>query len=215
MRKIKRFLILAISVIFIAAGAVNQGFSSFFLSLPFVIIFIYALKGVLIKTKIVSIIIAAIIIMPLAWKHENNKIIYPWIGNEFIASGGWEAIQYEESYTGYSYETLVYKGADINEKYVISKRSVPCDVAWELTRVFVHHPDLNTLYYPVFSIAGYESTISGYELNNAFKSQFLKHRQISSSNELQSKWTNNLSLLMLWPVIPILLSNNCNFFVCI
>ncbi len=203
MRKTKQFLILFVCLIFIAAGAVNQGGSAFLFALPFVVAFIYVLRSFSIKTKITLIAVAAILIVPLAWKHEVNKMIYPWIGSEFIATCDWEAIQYEPGYTDYSYATLVQKGAEIDEQYVINRFEIPCDDTWELTRVFVQHPDLGTLYYPVFSIAGYEATMSGHALDDAFKSQMLVHSQIHSSGELQSEWTNSLSLLMMWVAIPI------------
>ncbi|CAV18409.1 Conserved hypothetical protein; putative exported protein [Vibrio atlanticus] len=207
MQKIKLFLVLIICVLFIASGAVNQGFSGFFMSLPFMITLIYTLKGCSFKVKVSSIVVVAILITPLVWKHEENKIIYPWIGDEFVADCGWKAVKYEQSYTGYNYETLIPKGAKVDEQYVISQRLISCDASWKLIRVFVHHPDLGTLYYPVFSITNVEATMSGYELNDAFEAKTLNHSQINYSYELQSEWTNNLSSLMMWPTIPILLLN--------
>ncbi|MGD8174292.1 hypothetical protein ACQEXU_21825 [Vibrio sp. TRT 21S02] len=211
-RKIRPILILSICVVFMMAGAANQGITGFIFSLPFVGLFIYKLKAFSVKAKIVSVITAAFLIAPLAWNHEKNKIIYPWLGDEFIASCGWEAIKYEKKFTGYSYTTLVPRGAEIYEKYVISRDPIPCDVPWKLTRVLVMYPSLATTYYPVFSIAGYEAVISGYELNNAFESQLIMHHQISSSYELQSKWTNYLSALMMWPAIPMWLQSLAMYF---
>lgn len=213
MRKLKQLIILSVCLIFIAAGAVNQGVSGFLWSLPFVVAFIYVLRSFSVKAKIALMTFAATLIVPLAWKHEENKIIYPWIDSAFTATCAWEAIKYERGFTGYDYATLVPKGAEVEEQYVISRHVIPCDVDWKLTRVFVRHPNLGTLYYPVFSIAGYEATMSGYELDDAIKSQTLSHSQIHSSYELQSEWTNSLSLLMMWAAIPIqLLTGVMSFF---
>ncbi|QUM88828.1 hypothetical protein HWV03_08460 [Moritella sp. 36] len=44
---------------------------------------------------------------------------------------------------------------------------------------------------------------SNQHITSAFKSKMLKHSQINSSYDLQSEWTNYLSLLMAWPAIPI------------
>ncbi|GAL13607.1 hypothetical protein JCM19233_4612 [Vibrio astriarenae] len=145
----------------------------------------------------------AIFLVPLAWNHEENKIIYPWLGTDFVAKCGWQAVEFEKGYTGYAYYTLVPQGTDINEQYVVSRQTISCDSVWKLTRVFVHHPDLGTLYYPVFSVDGFEATMSGYQLNDAFSSKLLEHSQIGSSYELQSSWTNSLSLLMMWPTLPV------------
>ncbi|WP_010448466.1 hypothetical protein [Vibrio rotiferianus] len=203
MRKTISYLTLAVSALFIGAGAVNQGVSSFLLALPFVAGFILTLKAFPLKGKVGYVAVVTILSIPLVWNHEENKIIYPWLGTDFVAKCGWEAVKFEQGYTGYDYPTLIPLGADIEEQYVVSRHSVTCGSVWKLTRVFVRHPDLGTLYYPVFSIDGYEATMSGYQLNDAFSSKLLKHSQINSSYELQSSWTDNWSLLMMWPALPV------------
>ncbi|MCG7500137.1 hypothetical protein MHO82_25060 [Vibrio sp. Of7-15] len=203
MHKTKSCLILAVCTLFIGAGAVNQGISGFLLASPFMVGFIFTLKDFSLKVKISCIAAVIIFSIPLVWNQEENKMIYPWLGTEFIAECGWEAITFEQGFTGYEYDTLVPQGADIEEQYVVSRRSVSCDGVWKLTRVFVLHPDLGTLYYPVFSVDGYEATMSGHQLNDAFSSKLLKHSQIDSSYDLQSSWTENWSLLMMWPVLPV------------
>ncbi|WP_235956109.1 hypothetical protein [Grimontia sedimenti] len=203
---------LAVCITFILGGAVNQGFSWFFLAIPFAIAFLFLLKHFSLKLKIALPIFVAVLVYPLTWQHEKNKIIYPYLGDQFTASCGWQAVQYSRDFTGYSYETLVPKGGKIYDYYVISKRPVPCGSDWTLTRVFVKHPDLSTLYYPVFSIGGSEMAMSGYELNEAFASKKLKHDQIDTSYELQSEWTKSLSNLMMWPVAPIMILNQLRAF---
>ncbi|MCG9753124.1 hypothetical protein L1D54_22035 [Vibrio brasiliensis] len=203
MRKTISYLTLAVCALFIGAGAVNQGVSGFLLALPFVAGFIFALKAFSFKSKVVYIAVVTIFSISLAWNHEENKIIYPWLGTDFVAKCGWEAVKFEQAYTGYDYYTLVPQGAEIEEQYVVSRHSIACDSVWKLTRVFARHPDLGTLYYPVFSIDGYEATMSGYQLNDAFSTKLLKHSQINSSYELQSSWTDSWSLLMMWPALPV------------
>lgn len=203
MPKTISYLALIVCALFIGAGAVNQGFSGFLLALPFVAGFIFTLKAFSLKRKVGYIAVVAIFSVPLAWNHEENKIIYPWLGTDFVAKCGWQAVEFEQGYTGHAYYTLIPQGTDINEQYVVSRQTIPCDSVWKLTRVFVHHPDLGTLYYPVFSIDGFEATMSGYQLNDAFSSKLLEHSQIGSSYELQSSWTNSLSLLMMWPPLPV------------
>ncbi|UFN68424.1 hypothetical protein LN249_08730 [Vibrio alginolyticus] len=203
MRKTTSYLTLAICALFIGAGAVNQGVSGFLLALPFVGGFVFTLRAFSLKKKVGYIAVVAIFSIPLLWNHEENQIIYPWLGTNFVAKCGWEAVKFEQDYIGYDYYTLVPQGEDIEEQYVISRHSITCDSVWRLTRVFVRHPDLGTLYYPVFSINGYEATMSGYQLNEAFSSRLLKHSQIGSSSELQSSWTDSWSLLMLWPALPV------------
>ncbi|EGA71374.1 hypothetical protein VISI1226_14571, partial [Vibrio sinaloensis DSM 21326] len=79
MRKTISHLTLAVSALFIGAGAVNQGVSGFLLALPFVAGFILTLKAFPLKGKVGYIAVVTILSIPLAWSHEENKIIYPWL----------------------------------------------------------------------------------------------------------------------------------------
>lgn len=203
MRKIISFFMLATCAVFIVAGAVNQGFSGFTLALPFVAVFLYLLKHFSLKARVITLCGIVLMVLPFAWQHEENTIIYPWNGDEFTASCGWEAITYGKEFTGYQYATLVFEGAEVDEKHLLSRRAISCEATWTLKRVMVRHPDLTTQYYPVFAINGIEATMSGRELNIAFQAGRLTHAYIRHSYELQSEWTQNLSQLMMWPSVPI------------
>ncbi|EPF2927425.1 hypothetical protein ACSL9C_000257 [Vibrio navarrensis] len=203
MRKIIAFFMLATCAAFIVAGAVNQGFSGFTFALPFAAVFLYLLKRFSFKVRVIALCGIVLMVLPFAWQHEENTIIYPWIGDEFIASCGWEAITYGKEFTGYQYATLVFEGDEVDEKHLLSRRPISCEATWALKRVLVRHPDLSTQYYPVFSIDGFEATMSGRELNTAFQAGRLTHAHIARSYELQSEWTQDLSQLMMWPSVPI------------
>lgn len=194
---------LATCAAFIVAGAVNQGFSGFTFALPFAAVFLYLLKRFSLKVRVIALCGIVLMVLPFAWQHEENTIIYPWIGDEFIASCGWEAITYGKEFTGYQYATLVFEGGEVDEKHLLSRRPISCEATWALKRVLVRHPDLSTQYYPVFSIDGFEATMSGRELNTAFQSGRLTHAHIRHSYDLQSEWTQDLSQLMMWPSVPI------------
>ncbi|EJL6398274.1 hypothetical protein NMR73_001221 [Vibrio navarrensis] len=203
MRKIISFFMLATCAAFIVAGAVNQGFSGFTFALPFVAVFLYLLKHFSLKARVIALCGIVLMVLPFTWQHEENTIIYPWSGDEFIASCGWEAITYGKEFTGYQYATLVFEGGEVDEKHLLSRRPISCEATWALKRVLVRHPDLSTQYYPVFSIDGFEATMSGRELNTAFQAGRLTHAHIARSYELQSEWTQDLSQLMMWPSVPI------------
>lgn len=194
---------LATCAAFIVAGAVNQGFSGFTFALPFAAVFLYLLKRFSLKVRVIALCGIVLMVLPFAWQHEENTIIYPWIGDEFIASCGWEAITYGKEFTGYQYATLVFEGDEVDKKHLLSRRPISCEATWALKRVLVRHPDLSTQYYPVFSIDGFEATMSGRELNTAFQSGRLTHAHIRHSYDLQSEWTQDLSQLMMWPSVPI------------
>lgn len=199
MRKIISFFMLATCAAFIVAGAVNQGFSGFTFALPFAAVFLYLLKRFSLKVRVIALCGIVLMVLPFAWQHEENTIIYPWIGDEFIASCGWEAITYGKEFTGYQYATLVFEGDEVDEKHLLSRSPISCEATWALKRVLVRHPDLSTQYYPVFSIDGFEATMSGRELNTAFQSGRLTHAHIRHSYDLQSEWTQDLSQLMMCP----------------
>ncbi|WP_252973556.1 hypothetical protein [Vibrio navarrensis] len=203
MRKIISFFMLATCAAFIVAGAANQGFSGFTFALPFAAVFLYLLKRFSLKVRVIALCGIVLMVLPFAWQHEENTIIYPWIGDEFIASCGWEAITYGKEFTGYQYATLVFEGDEVDKKHLLSRRPISCEATWALKRVLVRHPDLSTQYYPVFSIDGFEATMSGRELNTAFQSGRLTHAHIRHSYDLQSEWTQDLSQLMMWPSVPI------------
>ncbi|MET1280502.1 hypothetical protein [Vibrio navarrensis] len=203
MRKIISFFMLATCAALIVAGAANQGFSGFTFALPFAAVFLYLLKRFSLKVRVIALCGIVLMVLPFAWQHEENTIIYPWIGDEFIASCGWEAITYGKEFTGYQYATLVFEGDEVDKKHLLSRRPISCEATWALKRVLVRHPDLSTQYYPVFSIDGFEATMSGRELNTAFQSGRLTHAHIRHSYDLQSEWTQDLSQLMMWPSVPI------------
>tara|TARA_Y100001956_G_C4124778_1_gene189475 strand:+ start:2803 stop:3492 length:690 start_codon:yes stop_codon:yes gene_type:complete len=209
---VKRIIFLFIVIlcfVFLLAGAVNQGFTKFFLALPFAPVYAWAWYKLSKKWWVLPVVTTALGLVILGWNAPTNKIIYPTIGDTFQASCGWEIVEYEPGYTFSSHlslEKIKSEPDEHGQRYVVSRQRIPCDDnQWQLVEVQISHHDLGTSFEPVFRVAQQLVRLNSYEFNEALKLGELTHPDITLPYQLQSNWTFNLSMLMMWPMTPVML----------
>ncbi|CCN84580.1 conserved hypothetical protein [Vibrio nigripulchritudo SFn27] len=198
-------LVIAISIVFMISGVVNQGFSRFTFAIPFAITFIFAIRQFSHLTKAVITVPTLLVMLTLSLNQGKSKLFYPWIGNGFIASCGWSIVEDSSSPWGSNILSLEHESEFINGQEGRKIRPLPCGSILVLEEVKVRHPELSELYYPVFATSkGEKVTFSHWAFNKAMKSNTLINDGINVENGFQSKWSLYLGKLMMWPMIPLI-----------
>ncbi len=202
------FITLIICSLFFISGAVNRGFSGYLCAIPFVVPFLFAIffSSFCVKIRVIWFLVVAVIFGFFRWNPAENRLIYPYIGDQFTVSCNWQAVRYQPEYTGYHYVTLIPLNDEIDQQYAIETVSFDCQSPLTLIRVFEHHADFGTQYHPVFATSdGKEVVIASFRFDKAIERGDLMHPELHSSYQLQSRWSFHLSTLMMWPVAPMLL----------
>lgn len=200
------FATLSTCSLFLISGAVNRGFSGYLFAIPFVVPFLFALfySTFCVKTRVIWFLVVAVTFGYFRWNPAENRLIYPYIGDQFTVSCNWQAVRYPLEYTGHRYITLIPLDEEIDQRYAIETVSFDCQHSLTLVRVFEHHADFGTQYHSVFATAdGKEVVIDNYRFEKAVERGDLVHPELRSSYLLQSRWSFNLSMLMMWPALPI------------
>ncbi len=189
------------------AGAVNTGVSGFVFAVPFAIAYLFLIRK-LGKKKIIQFVLPLfLVLVVLNWNHPTNRIIFPYIGDEFKADCGWEFIKHDEEYQGYDFYILERSEKELSPEHIIFRQKIDCESQWVLNSVEISHQDLGTSFSPVFSINGTKGIIPNYKLDGALKDNYLQHENIHKPNDFQSPWTFYLSFLMAWPFLPLILTS--------
>lgn len=199
--KFKDRFILPICFIFILGGAANIGLTSFFMSLPFWILFYWRLCNYKKQTKIIVLLVTILTCSPLIPK-EDNPLFFPDIGEKIQIDSNWVFKKYSDS----KYLSLWKYDPLDNDSYATSTVQINKTIRLEMIKVSVSHPELGTSLWPVFiDKNGVEYTISESSLIEGVKDGSIISHDLIGTTNLQSRWTFYLGLLMGWPLIPIIL----------
>ncbi|WNC67256.1 hypothetical protein RI845_12080 [Thalassotalea nanhaiensis] len=197
---IDRFL-LPICFIFILSGAANNGFTSFFFALPFVVLFCIRLLSYKKETRNAILIVTALVCIPLLPK-EMNTLYYPNIGAEIQIDAAWGYAKYHDS----EYLSLWKREFIESDSRADIKGRFTAPLTLRMTKVSASHPSMGVSLWPVFVDSnGVEYTISESSLLSSLKDGSIQSHDFSGVNNLQSRWTFFLGLLMSWPLIFILI----------
>ncbi len=215
-------LLLSISIVFMAGGAVNNGFSGFFFAIPFMILFLFQLRHFTLIQVMGILCLVLVLLIPLRWNQPENKLLYPYLGSvvEFQKEWGYE--HYEDSH----YTSLVppkYAATSFDDEGRLldiptATRDTPTTM--RMVRMEVSTADFGMQLKPIFEDSQgqrfsvysrelFEGIDEGNVVSNDLKKVNRKPVLLGgfteNSDPLQSRWSQYLGNLMYWPMAPVII----------
>jgi len=216
--------LLALSILFMAGGAVNNGFTWFLLAIPFVILFFIQLRYFS-KIQVAGILIVVIVILiPLGWNHPENRLLYPYLGAVAEFQQGWGYEQFSDSkyFSLVSPESVPFSrkfAASQPEFFTLKLVMLDGPVVMTMVRVGASHPDFSTVLRPIFKDSkgdlfsvNSDRLLEGIENGTVISDdlQNVKSLPTGGLNQgefkiLQSRWSWLLGNLMYGPLFPFII----------
>jgi hypothetical protein len=208
-QNILRWVIIVISMIFIAGGAVNNGSTWFLMAIPFAVVFAFAIRPFSQTQKHLLVACLIALCLPLAWKHSENKLLYPYLGSrvEFLPGWGYEKYGSEEYFSLVDPESVSfrmeypkqYEDKNWSDLKLVSSESSHM----RMVVMEVSHADLGIHLQPVFEDErGMRYTLGAHELSKELKLGTVKSEDLKDTTRLQSEWSFWLGRLMWYPSLP-------------
>ncbi|MEZ9369131.1 hypothetical protein AB4140_09955 [Shewanella sp. 10N.286.51.B2] len=204
----KDIVFLTVSLLFIFAGAVNLGFTGFLWATPFMVLFFIIIRDYHKRLKYSLIIIVSMVFAFFMWDKPTNKLIFPYLGAKVELVSGW-------GYQGAAYSNQFYliKPDNIENWRQRSHTNDPFEVVLfdenvtlTMDRVEISHPSFGLSLGVIFTDAnGNEFYISPDSLINSVAIGDILSEQLTGVESTQSAWSNNIGLLMAWPMLPVIL----------
>lgn len=206
-----RILILVTCIIFMASGAVNNGFSWFYPAAPFAIVFVFQLRNFSKIHASLFVILAIIICLPLAWNHPKNSLLYPSLNAKAVFQTGWGYHQLSDT-KHYSLVPPKFVASSRQHETIQPEFYVKSLVLFEnpkqmhLAEMKESHPDFGTSLWAVFEDAeGNLYSVSENNLIEDIREGTIISKDLQTVKNLQSRWTWYLGNLMYWPIFPLLI----------
>ncbi|AGH81168.1 hypothetical protein PCNPT3_06130 [Psychromonas sp. CNPT3] len=204
-KSLNNILLVLISMIFIVGGACNNGFSSCFLAIPFLILYFIKIHRCPSLPKMLINLFLTLICTLVFWNKPTNLLFYPHLNKEFEINKGWTYLKSADSSV---YQLIAPSNVEILRKNFEKSKLALLTKNTHMTmlRIEVTHPDFSTVLNPVFiDKEGQEYRIFGDDLRNAILIGSIKPPHLNKPFSLQSSWTVALGNLMYWPISPWLL----------
>jgi len=193
-KKIIFWILYLIGIIFVLSGAVNNGFSRFFMAIPFMILICLVGKFGIKRNKLFYFSIFMVIFSIIVnLTQTKNPLIYPVLSNGYI-----EILE-----DGYHIEYSDGSGMFISEEerndrnFIYSEDTIFTDLKkgekYKVIGIKVAHPEFGTNVKLVTEVGQF----SEYDYKSFEGSQ-----KINVNKNVQSSWSKKLSFLMLWPLFP-------------
>ena len=209
-KNIRNILTIIVSIIFIAGGSINRGFSGFFWAIPFVVIFYKKLKHYTKYQQIILVAILLFVCVPLGWNKTNNTMLYPYIGSQAVFVAGWGYVQYSDSkyYSLLSPERAKNFEIGKYDQDFYSKPLATIDSALTMKMVEMDYSfaDFGHQLIPVFVDSdGNKYKIYSRNFIEEIERGTIRSDDLEGVENFQSQWTEFLQNLMYWPMLPIIL----------
>lgn len=185
-----------VSVVFVLSGAVNNGFSLYFMAIPFMLYMLWVSKfkfqkNILLYVSIFFIIFSIII----SHTQTKNPVLYPILSDGYV-----EILEdgYHDEYSDGSGGFLSYEEKDRDGcvgcgeiEYLKLKKGEK----YKVIGVEISHPEFGTEVNLITKIGQFGEYDYG-------SSKSLSNKSIYINKPVQSNWAKYLGILMAWPAIP-------------
>ncbi len=200
-------LLILICILFCLGGAVNVGWTRFFLAIPFALLLIFIVKKNL--TLLVGSILFIFFCIMVNYTSTSNPLFFPKLSKSIFIEEGC-ALVYPNSQVLYKYEPKAYgfhqgyisKTPLIDKKKTL-KQECESKKLQDLESIFI---DKGT-----YSVVGVWLSAPDMSSKSHYIIQVKDGKKVVEQRiQAQSNWTNNLSSLMYYPAIPILIMSLLN-----
>ena len=197
-------------------GATNNGFSSFVLVIPFIVIFFVKIKPLCHLYQILLLLFLTIVCSCLAWDKPKNILLYPYLNTEIEVMTGWayiktsDAMDYQliaPSSINFWRDNIRHEENYFDDELVILKKTIHLT----MERVEALHVGFSTQLKPVFlDVKGNQFTLFSEDLYEGIRLGTIKSSALENVNSLQSKGTKYFGDLMFWPLLPLFIFERFN-----
>lgn len=197
--KIFLWILYLIGILFILGGAVNNGFSRFFMAIPFMIL-VSLISKIWLKNDKLFYFSISLIILSIATNltQTKNHFLYPILSDGYIEilKDGYH-IEFSDGSGSFITEEEKNNEHQILPENIIYTRLSKGD-KFKVTGIKITHPEFGTNINLTTNIGRFSTY--DYQPINAEQSLNIK-----INKEIQTEWSSKLGLLMLWPLFPVML----------
>lgn len=197
---------IVISLVMVAGGSVNNGFTQFFFAIPFLLYYVIQGSKYGLRARACLSVALLIVSVPLFIDASKSRLFYPHIGAELSVLPGAIVTGYPEG-PSIGPQSLIEIGSTGLHNF--SSVELMTTLKLKVVGVKISHPDFaKSIDLVVMNDDGTQYIFySGY-LYDGIKNGWVLSDDILLNDKLQRTWTICLGSLMLWPLailIPVTL----------
>ena len=202
-------VLLVICCLFILSGAVNNGITRWLYGIPFVFLAIWLTHDWPGKIR-APLAIIMVLLSWLIWPSEDNRLIYPYVGESLYLEGDFVSVRYSGESHYYIHKLNELPPADLLESQTgFGDKSDETLRTLLLSGVNTSHPDFSLKLYAILvDENGNHHFLSEDMLKEGINNGTIstsEHSPLNTMESLQTRWSYWLGMGMAWPALVIML----------